>query len=115
MSTITYKYTIYLPDHSGHFYRADTTKITADSSVRVDRTYYVHYFQSVTIPELGYTTADSMDITVDDMTITVDYLGTLTPVTRYRVYLPYTIGTGFTADMTSITADSSITIDTTII
>lgn len=113
MSTITYKYTIYLPDHSGHFYTADTSKITADSSVRVDRTYSVHYFQTVTIPQLGFT-VDSMDVTVDDTTITVDYAGILTPVTRYRIYLPYTIGMSFTADST-ITADSSITADTTLL
>lgn len=115
MSTITQKYIIYLPDASAFYYTADSTQVTADSSFTVDMTYRAFNFISAVLPDTyGYASADSMDITVDDDRITVDWMGNLRPLQYYTIYLPVYVGQSLTADLTTITADSSITTDKTI-
>lgn len=115
MSTITQKYTVYLPNASAYYFTADTT-MTADSTLTSDAilSVFTRYAATLTDP-MTQITVDDMDITVDDTTITVDFTGFLhRPINFFTIYLPTYIGTSFTAD-SLYTADSLITADTTII
>lgn len=115
MSSITQKYTVYLPNASAYYFTADSS-LTSDSTLTSDSILSVFTKFSATLTDpMTQITVDDMDITVDDNTITVDFTGFLhRPLNFFTIYLPTYIGTSFTAD-SALLADSLITADTTII